>query len=145
MSEANKLKIDSSGSIVRENASNKNVISSRIPQEVNVFGFVLEFKVFMVILATVLFFFRFIGCKYHYTRWSFTVFYKPIFISMWPFYKSLMLAPGIYHLVLFFFLLLGLHRLFNRDSSSGTRSASRKVLRGMKDIPKDPPKGGWCV
>jgi hypothetical protein len=63
MPEGNKFKIDSSGSIVHENSS-ADSNGSRIPREVDLFGFVVDLKVFIVILATVLFFFRFKGCKH---------------------------------------------------------------------------------
>jgi len=45
-------------------------------------------------------------------------------------------------IVLFFLALFGLYRLFNRENPSGNRTSSRKTLKGMKDLPKDPPKGG---
>ena len=63
MPEGNKFKIDSSGSIVHENSS-ADSSGSRIPREIDLFGFVVDLKVFIVILATVLFFFRFKGCKH---------------------------------------------------------------------------------
>ena len=62
MPEGNKFKIDSSGSIVHENSS-ADSNGSRIPREVDLFGFVVDLKVFIVILATILLFFRFKGCK----------------------------------------------------------------------------------
>jgi len=68
MSEGNKFKIDSSGSIVRENSSTDSS-GNRIPREFDLFGFVVDFKTFMLILATILFFFRFSGCKYVNDFW----------------------------------------------------------------------------